>query len=320
MRWQPTANQTARVERAALYRQIRAFFEARNVLEVETPLLSQSTVSDVYLDPFVTQFAYGASHPQALYLQTSPEYAMKRLLCAQSGAIYQICKAFRHEGVGRYHNPEFSMLEWYRPGYTHHMLMDEMEQLLTLTLGTNVANRLSYQRAFIEHLALDPLVCTETQLMSALRTYHIDVVSDTRLSRDDCLQLLFSTCIEPVIGQAQPCFVYDFPVSQAALARVSAEDSRVAHRFEVYFKGVELANGFYELTAEAEQRQRFEQDNLMREQKGLPARPLDERFLAALKDGLPDCAGVALGLDRLLMLKIGATRIEEVINFPVGLA
>lgn len=319
--WQPTTTHKARTARAALLRLIRDFFYTRNVLEVDTPLLSAGTVTDEHLDAFETPFHFSSTgEPVRLFLQTSPEYAMKRLLCAQSGSIYQICKAFRHEGEGRWHNPEFTMLEWYRIDFDHFALMNEVDELLQLVLNTQAGEQISYQHAFIKYLNIDPLDTCDEVLVDIMTKENIDIHAPETLSFDSKLQLLFSYCIEPKIGQQRPCFVYNFPASQAALAKINESDPRVADRFEVYFKGVELANGFNELSAAQEQRSRFQQDNEKRQQAGLATKPIDENFLCALEAGLPSCAGVALGIDRLLMLKVGAQHIQEVISFPVSRA
>ena len=319
--WQPTTTHEARVARAELLRTIREFFYARNVLEVDTPLLSNGTVTDEHLDAFDTQFNFASSgKPTTLYLQTSPEYAMKRLLCADSGSIYQVCKAFRHEGEGRWHNPEFTMLEWYRLGFDHFALMDEVDALLQETLNTASADKMTYQKAFQTYLNIDPLSADNDVLLKAMEEQNIDIHAPQNLSYDSKLQLLFSYVIEPKIGNEKPCFIYDFPASQAALAKLSPVDERVAERFEVYYQGAELANGFHELSAAKEQRLRFETDNRKREEHGLPTKPIDENFLSALDAGLPPCAGVALGIDRLLMLKTNAKHIQEVINFTVSRA
>ncbi|WP_334048444.1 elongation factor P--(R)-beta-lysine ligase [Alteromonas gracilis] len=319
--WQPTTTHEARVARAELLRTIREFFYARNVLEVDTALLSNGTVTDEHLDAFDTEFNFAPSgKPTRLYLQTSPEYAMKRLLCADSGSIYQICKAFRHEGEGRWHNPEFTMLEWYRLGFDHFALMEEVDALLQETLATSPADKMTYQQAFQTYLNIDPLSAGDNVLLKAMEQQNIDIHAPQSLSDDSKLQLLFSYAIEPKIGIDKPCFIYNFPASQAALAKLSAADERVAERFEVYYRGAELANGFNELSAASEQRQRFETDNEKRRAANLPVKPIDENFLSALDAGLPSCAGVALGIDRLLMLKTNATHIQEVINFAVSRA
>ncbi|MEW9798411.1 elongation factor P--(R)-beta-lysine ligase [Alteromonas sp. CYL-A6] len=320
-RWSPTTTHDARVARAALLRDIRAFFDARGVLEVDTPLLSGATVTDVYLDPFETVFRFDESgKPKPFYLQTSPEYAMKRLLCAGSGPIYQLCKAFRHEGYGRWHNPEFTMLEWYRPGFDHRDLMNEIDALLQAVIDAPAARYQSYQQAFSEHVGIDPLSADREQKVQALITHNINIDNVSSLTDDDILQLLFSLVVEPAIGQHAPCFIYGFPASQAALARLNQDDPRTADRFELYYRGAELANGFYELSDAQEQRRRFEQDNAARRDAGLPERAPDEHLLAALTQGMPDCAGVAMGVDRLLMIKTGARHIRDVINFPVNRA
>ena len=319
--WQPTTTHEARVARAELLRTIREFFYARNVLEVDTPLLSNGTVTDEHLDAFDTQFNFASSgKPTTLYLQTSPEYAMKRLLCADSGSIYQVCKAFRHEGEGRWHNPEFTMLEWYRLGFDHFALMDEVDALLQETLNTASADKMTYQKAFQTYLNIDPLSADNDVLLKVMEEQNIDIHAPQNLSYDSKLQLLFSYVIESKIGNEKPCFIYDFPASQAALAKLSPVDERVAERFEVYYQGAELANGFHELSAAKEQRLRFETDNEKRKENGLPIKPMDENFLSALDAGLPPCAGVALGIDRLLMLKTNAKHIQEVINFTVSRA
>lgn len=319
--WQPTTTHEARVARAELLRTVREFFYNRKVLEVDTPLLSNGTVTDEHLEAFETQFDFSTSGKSTpLYLQTSPEYAMKRLLCGESGSIYQICKAFRHEGEGRWHNPEFTMLEWYRVGFDHFALMDEVDSLLQLTLTTPPADKLTYQEVFQSYLNIDPLCTDDLTLIEVMKRHHIDIQAPETLSFDSKLQLLFSYCIEPEIGREKPCFIYHFPASQAALAKLSPKDNRVAERFEVYFKGAELANGFNELSAAKEQRTRFETDNEKRRSNGLSTKPIDENFLAALEEGLPPCAGVALGIDRLLMLTTGVQHIKDVINFTVSRA
>lgn len=320
MSWQPSAPLENLKLRAQLLRSIREFFNERDVLEVETPLLSQGTVTDVHLDPFVTPFDYHVSgQPQNHYLQTSPEFAMKRLLAAGSGPIYQITKAFRNEAAGRFHNPEFSMLEWYRPGFDDQQLMDEVADLVVRVLGVPSVKRVSYQQAFIQFLNIDPFAISFSQLQAfTLERYQDQWVKD-ETDKDVLLQWLFSDIIEPQLGisegAALPCFVFDFPSSQASLAKINQRNPNVAHRFELYFKGIELANGFYELQDATEQRRRFEKDNQMRQKLGREQRPIDELFIDALSHGLPDCSGVALGVDRLLMCQLNAQHINQVISF-----
>ncbi|MDX7989357.1 elongation factor P--(R)-beta-lysine ligase [Xenorhabdus sp. 12] len=319
--WQPSAPIANLLKRAEILAEIRRFFADRGVLEIETPAMSQATVTDVHLVPFQTQFVGpGAADGLTLYLMTSPEYHMKRLLAAGSGSIYQMGKSFRNEEAGRHHNPEFMMLEWYRPHYDMYRLMNEVDDLLQQILDCESAESLSYQQAFIRYLNTDPLTASKEKLREVAAKLDLSNIADQEEDRDTLLQLLFVMGVEPQIGIEKPTFIYHFPASQAALAEISPEDHRVAQRFEVYFKGMELANGFRELTDSNEQRLRFEQDNRKREAMGLPIQPIDEYLLAALAHGMPDCSGVALGVDRLIMLALGAERISEVIAFPVGIS
>ncbi|MFD1008842.1 elongation factor P--(R)-beta-lysine ligase [Oceanisphaera ostreae] len=316
--WLPTASLAQLQKRAQLLALIRGFFAERQVLEVDTPTMASAGVTDVHLENFRTHFVGpGMANGLELYLQTSPEFHMKRMLAAGYGAIYQIAKAYRNEESGRLHNPEFTMLEWYRPGFDHHQLMDEMADLLQLVLHTDQPTRTTYQQVFNDILSVCPLTASLNTLRQAGLGLGADDLLARETDRDTILQLLFALGVEPKIGQTTPCFVYDFPASQAALARISPADTRVAERFEVYFKGIELANGFNELSDASEQRRRFERDNQERAARGLVTRPIDEYLLAALTCGLPDCAGVALGIDRLVMLAVGAERLEQVIAFPV---
>ena len=252
-------------------------------------------------------------------LQTSPEYAMKRLLAAGSGPIFQLFRAFRDDEQGRWHNPEFSLLEWYKLDVDHHGLMDEVEALICSLLPVDTMQRVSYQQLFIDYCQLDPLSATVDELKQFLSS--INRLSSAFANEEDKDQFLFFIlieCIEPQLTQCQePIAIYDFPASQAALAKTSGD---VGHRFEVYYQGVELANGFYELSDAKEQASRFHYDNKLREQKGFPSKPLDTRFLAALEKGLPRCSGVALGVDRLIALALDCHSIQEVMAFPVGRA
>ncbi|WP_317420495.1 MULTISPECIES: elongation factor P--(R)-beta-lysine ligase [unclassified Morganella (in: enterobacteria)] len=319
--WQPTAPIANLLKRAKIVNEIRHFFADRGVLEVETPTMSQATVTDVHLRAFETQFTGpGAAQGITLYLMTSPEYHMKRLLAAGSGPIYQMGRSYRNEEAGRYHNPEFTMLEWYRPHYDMYRLINEVDDLLQQTLECESAESLSYQQAFLRYLDIDPLTAEKDKLREVAAKLDVSNIADTEEDRDIILQLLFMVGVEPHIGLEKPTFIYHFPASQASLAEISSEDHRVAERFEVYYKGVELANGFRELTDATEQRQRFERDNRKRASMDLPEQPIDENLLAALEHGFPECAGVALGIDRLIMLALGAERISDVIAFPVDRA
>ncbi len=315
--WKPSASQDVLRARAQMLASIRTFFQQRNVLEVDTPSLSQGSITDVYIEPMTSQCQSIGQGKVPLYLQTSPEFAMKRLLASGSGCIYQICRAFRDDELGRFHNPEFLMLEWYRVGFDHNQLMSEMDELLMLVLESEPSDRISYQQLFVDTLQIDPLTVSDNTLNQLVLSKANGPDLD---DRDQNLQCLFSTLIEPNLAPEKPIMVYDFPASQSALARLSTFDPRVADRFEVYYRGIELANGFHELKDADEQRQRFLADNEQRKQLNKSTKPLDERFLAALTSGLPNCAGVALGLDRLLMLKLNKPSISDVLPFPLNIA
>ena len=298
--------------RATLLAQIRKFFAAKDIVEVDTPLLCSSGVTDPAIEPLLVERGDSLKHPR--YLQTSPEYAMKRLLAQGSGAIYQIARAFRDGEAGARHNPEFTLLEWYRPGFDHHQLMAEVAELVTHCLGEHRLLKRSYRQLFQDLLGVDPFTASLAEL-EAVAHRHIDTGA-LGGDRDLWLDLLMSHLIEPQLVGADSCFVYDYPASQAALARVVEVDGMlVGQRFELYVDGLELANGYFELTDPVEQRRRFELDNARRREFGQAERPLDEFFLAALEAGLPSCSGVALGVDRLLMLVMGVSDIREVLAF-----
>ncbi|MCX8641625.1 MULTISPECIES: elongation factor P--(R)-beta-lysine ligase [unclassified Gilliamella] len=319
MTWQPSSSINNLLKRAKIISQVRQFFADRCILEVETPTLSQYAVTDVHLSSFSTTFFKPGEFDEQLgrkmSLITSPEYHMKRLLAAGSGPIFQICKCFRnHEEVGRFHNPEFTMLEWYRIQYDMMQMINEVDDLLQTILDCEPAERVSYQKAFQRHLNIDPLEADHATLVKAINQLDIGINVDD-YDKDGLLQCLFTFGVEPHIGLEKPIAVYHFPASQAALAAISSEDHRVAGRFEFYYKGVELANGFKELTNSQEQRQRFEQNNLDRSKQNLPQQNIDIELLAAMESGLPDCAGVAIGLDRLIMLALNSTTLDDVISF-----
>ncbi len=311
--WQPTAPLQNICLRARLYQDLRQFFATRQVLEVETPILSAGCLPDPMIRSFVTE--YHGNLPRRLFLHTSPEFPMKRFLATYHIPIYQITKVFRDGEAGRKHNPEFTMLEWYRPDFTQNELIEEVDDLLQTVLHCPPAQRISYCDLFEQSIQLHPLQTPLATLQHYATKFKIDPVE--QLDRDTCLQLIMSCDIEPQLGNTCPLVVTDFPASQAALARKNPNHPQLAERFEVYFQGLELANGFYELTDPVEQRQRFVQDLEKRHTLGLPSVPLDEHFLAALEAGLPDCAGVAVGLDRLLMIMANANHIQEVIAFPI---
>ena len=317
--WRPTASPHALRLRAEILAKIRAFFADREVLEVETPLLAAAPVTDLHLHALTCRDrGPGADDGRDLYLQTSPEVAMKRLLANESGPVYQVCKAFRDGEAGRRHNPEFTILEWYRPGWDHHRLMDEIDDLLAATLGSRSGERVAYAEAFKRYAGVDVLGDSDASLRERVREF--GVASADELSRDDLLDLVLTRLIEPRLGHCQPTFLYDYPASQAALAKVREGDPPLAERFEVFVEGVELANGYHELTDATEQRRRFESDLDERRRSGLPEVPTDRRLLAALEHGLPECAGVALGVDRLLMVAAGTRHLADVLAFPIDRA
>lgn len=314
--WKPSASIHNLLKRAEIMAELRRFFTERGVLEVETPLMSEFGVTDVHLSTFHTEFlAPFEAKSKTMHLITSPEYHMKRLLAAGSGAIFQLCKVFRNEEAGSRHNPEFTMLEWYRPHFDMYRLINEVDDLLQQILDCEPAESYSYQFVFQTYVGLDPLSATRAQLVAKARECGFQC--DENESRDTLLQFLFSEIVEANIGKERPTAVYHFPATQAALAQISPEDHRVAERFEFYYKGLELANGFHELADAKEQIRRFEQDNVVRAEMGLPSQQLDHRFLDALRAGMPNCSGVALGVDRLLMIALNAKRIEEVMAFGV---
>lgn len=309
--WRPTARHATLQQRARMLRAARDYFAATRTLEVETPALSAAAVSDVHLASIETQRC-----GQPAYLHTSPEYAMKRLLAAGSGDIYQIAKVYRDGEVGRHHNPEFTLIEWYRLGHDHHQLMDDVEQLLGCLMPARCVDRgerLSYREALQLHAQVDAFDDPTSILLATLQQASIDVPASIHGDRDALLDLIMAAMVGPQLGQRRMTFVYDYPATQASLARVRGA---VASRFELYLDGLELANGFHELGNAQEQRARFQQDLQQRTLRGLPIRPIDEHLLSALSHGLPDCAGVAVGFDRVVMCAIGARHIDEVLTFP----
>ena len=246
---------------------------------------------------------------------------MKRLLAAGSGDIYQICHVVRGNEQGRLHNPEFTLIEWYRIGFSLGALMDEVEALVRVLLGPSGdarrGERLSYREAFVRELGLDPFDASDTELLAAARRLGFESAA---ANRDELLEFLMGVAAGPRLGRGALTFIHGYPATQAALARLDPGDRRTALRFELYCEGVELANGFHELEAPGEQRARFERDNQERRRAGQPGRPPGERLLAAFAAGLPDCAGVALGFDRTVMLALGAGHIEQVLAFPTARA
>lgn len=315
--WRPTAELQAIRARAALMARIRGFFGAAGVLEVETPILSAAAATDPALASLASHWHW-AGTTRWLSLHTSPELPMKRLLAAGSGPIYQTCKVFRDGERGRLHHPEFTLLEWYRPGWDHLRLMDEVADLARVALDDDLpVERLSYRDLFRERLGIDPWGVTDADLTRVAVARGIGGAARLKLSRDGWLDLLLTHCLEPGLGRGRLTFIYDYPPSQAALARCRAGPPQVAERFELYLDGIELANGFHELTDVTEQRRRFQADLRDRAAAGQPCPPLDEAFLAALTAGMPAAAGVALGIDRLLMRYLDLDQIDDVLAFPI---
>lgn len=311
--WRPSASPAMLARRAELLARAREFFAARGVLEVDTPLLVGAAVTDVHIHSARVELEAGS---RPLYLATSPEYAMKRLLAAGLGDIYQIAHVVRAGERSRLHNPEFTLIEWYRIGFTLDDLMSEVDALARALLGAPAAarrtERITYREAFMRGLGVDPLAADVAELERAASRRGF-----TARERDVLLDFLMGAVIGPTLGRGGLTFIHRYPASQAALAELDPQDPRVALRFELYCDGIELANGFRELASSAEQRERFEHDGRERARAGLPVPAIDERLLAALAAGLPPCSGVALGFDRLLMIGEGARHIDEVLAFPV---
>jgi lysyl-tRNA synthetase class 2 len=314
--WRPTATRGTLERRATALAVTREFFRVRNVLEVETPALVNAPVSDVNLASMRVDVP-GRGAP--LYLHTSPEYAMKRLLAAGAGDIYQICRVYRGGERGRQHNPEFTMVEWYRLGFTLEDLMSEVAALTRamLEMPEVPVELVSYRDAVQRHAGLDPFGAPLADLQRAVQSLGLDPARAAKAGRDELLDLLVGAQVGPALGSGTLTFVHRYPASQAALARLDPADPCVALRFELYYHGVELANGYHELASGAEQRLRFATDQNHRAHRALDVNLLDQHLLAALDAGLPDCSGVALGFDRVLMLATGASHIDEVIAFPV---
>jgi len=312
--WQPSASIEALKARARLYAMIRRYFSERGVLEVETPILSAAGNTDPNIESFRLHFSRAGEIQR--WLRTSPEFALKRLVAAGIGSCYELGRVFRHSEMGRMHNPEFTMLEWYRVGWTHHQLMDECAELVKEALrlaGRSASVReTSFRHLYQEHLGLDPLTASEAELRAPLAVF--DIRADG-LSRDDWLDLLMTHLIQPSFPDNRILLIYDYPKSQAALARIRQGDVPVAERFELFLGPIELANGYHELNDPGEQRERFDRDLSQRRKRNSALPPVDERLLAALPT-LPDCAGVALGVDRLLAAMLGSDQIADAIAFP----
>jgi len=309
--------------RSDLLRRTREFFYERIFLEVETPLLSADVVVDEHLDPIAVLLPTDPRQPRmgkTLWLQTSPEFGMKRLMAAGGEAIFQITRAFRAGEFGRLHNPEFTMLEWYRRGDDLEQGMQLLSDLADELLGLGPAERLSYGAAFKRHVGIDPHAATGEELISAAAGMNVPLPESlTDDDRDGCLNVLLAECVQPRLGRGQPTILFNYPASQAALAQVTGNPP-VAERFELYVNGVELANGYHELVDPAVLEQRNIRANQRRAAAGKPPLPVESRLLTAMRHGLPDCTGVALGFDRVVMLAAGATSLDQVLAFPIDRA
>lgn len=317
--WKSTASIERLQSRARIIQTIRAFFHSRHVWEVDTSLLSHSGNPDPNIDSFMVRAQTPADSG---YLHTSPEFAMKRLLACGSGSIYQICKVFRAGESGRNHNPEFTMLEWYRVGYDYQQLMQEVDALLRTVLqphlSLEVSQYLSYRELFLQYADINPFSADIKALKSCIIQAKLDIEGMEDAPRDSWLNLILTHIIEPALPHHCPIFIYDFPQTQASLAKIRHDDPAnppVAERFELYLNGIELANGFSELTDATEQQRRFAKDNLERKEIGKGTITLDQHLLQALEMGLPESAGVAIGIDRLVMLATQSSCISDVIAF-----
>ena len=319
MSWKPNTSLNNLVARAKLNRSVREFFGRRNIMEVETPLLCSSTATDPHLHSF--EVSWGED---TFYLQTSPEFSMKRLLAAGCGSIYQICKAFRQDETSPRHNGEFTLLEWYRPNWTLEQLLAEIEALV-LDCGSAFGiqlqpfPRVSYEQCFQQVLGINPHQCSDQTLLDLANQHIHGNFND--LDRNGLLDLLMSHLVEPTLPETG-VFVVDFPASQASLAKCSQnhDDLTVAKRAELFLNGMEIANAYQELVDAAEQESRIKQDLLVRKEKGLSVPPKPHHLIAALQNGFPECSGVAVGMDRLLLLLTQQPNLAEVISFPTDKA
>lgn len=314
--WRPTASWQTLLLRDELLRKLRSFFHQRGFIEVETPLLSADVVVDRHLEPFAVDVPQGGA-PLRRWLQTSPEFAMKRLLAAGYGPMFQVTRAFRREEQGPRHNPEFTIVEWYRPGDDLHAGIELLSDLGEALLARGAAEAISYQEAFERHAGVDPHMATTAALGEVARQRGVPIPESLAMGdRDGWLDLLLVELVEPRLGRGRPAILYDYPASQAALARVRPGPPVVAERFELYVDGMELANGYHELLDASVLRARNRENNVHRVQHGREALPEESRLLAAMEAGLPGCAGVAMGFDRVCMLAAGVDDIAQVVPFP----
>ncbi|QIQ41567.1 MAG: elongation factor P--(R)-beta-lysine ligase [Buchnera aphidicola (Aphis urticata)] len=315
--WKPSASIKDLIKRAKIINNIRLFFLEKKILEVETPSLSKSTVADINLTPFETNYVSLENNLNKLklWLITSPEYHMKRLLAAKSGPIYQICHSFRNTEYGKRHNPEFTMLEWYQISCSMHEFIDQIDLFFQKILKSKQALKISYQEVFIKYLNVDPFSTDINELYKISKKFNLQHLTYFEKNLNTLIEILFTLVIEPFLGEHQPTFVYHFPIAQASLAAINSKDHRVAERFEIFFKGIEIGNGFYELTDYLENKERLINANKSRQKMNLPIRKIDNNFLNAINHGLPLCSGVAIGIDRLIMIALNKKNIDQVMSF-----
>ncbi|CAL4324315.1 elongation factor P--(R)-beta-lysine ligase [Buchnera aphidicola] len=324
--WKPTSKVKDLVKRSKIFFKIRKFFYKKNFIELDTPLLSQFQVNEYYLDQFKTKFFLNDnkkknSFNKNYWLNTSPEYHMKRFLSydKKNNSIYQICKSFRNNECGTLHNPEFTILEWYRPNYNIYDLMKEINEFLIIVFKFPQSVRYSYKKIFQKYLDIDPLTCKKKYLKNKIiELKHCHLIKDNFLNKNDLLEILFMIGIEPYLGKKFPIFIYNYPSDQALMSKINKKNKKVCERFELFFKGIELGNGFYELSNYVEQKERFLKNNIKRKKNNIKERKIDNFFLCSLKTkNFPKCSGVALGLDRLIMLFLKKTNIKNVLSFSI---
>lgn len=316
----PTATWEMLRRRAELLARVRTFFDSRGFVEVDTPLLSADTVVDRHIDPISVTLPNGSSKPgvgRKLWLQTSPEFAMKRLLTAGAEAICQITHAFRAGERGPLHNVEFTILEWYRVGDSYQQGMQLLADFAAELIGRGRPKFITFRDAFLQSASVDPFTAELSDLRDAIHQHGVSIPTGMDNDRDGLLDLLLVHCVEPQLGAPQPTILFDYPASQAALAQVRDDAPPVAERFELYADGLELANGYHELLDSETLRQRNRRINQLRQADGKPVLPEESRLLAAMNHGLPPCCGVALGIDRLVMLLTGSKHIDQVVAFPI---
>ncbi|WP_343189076.1 elongation factor P--(R)-beta-lysine ligase [Buchnera aphidicola (Chaitoregma tattakana)] len=308
------------IYRSKIIFKIRKFFNEIDILEVDTPLLSRHTVTDCYIKCFKTSYYdIKTNNNINLWLTSSPEYHMKRLLSLKIGSIFQICHSFRNEAYSSCHNPEFTMLELYMVKYNMFELMKFIDVFFQNILNFQKSDMISYRKIFIKFLKIDPLTSNKDDLVNKiifLNHYNL-IKNNNLLNKKDLLEILFMIGIEKKLGKKRPIFIYHFPADQALLSSLNKYDKRTSNRFEIFFKGIELANGFQELTDRKEQEQRFKNENILRNKMGLKKIKLDKFFLDALSKGIPECSGVSVGIDRIIMLKLKSSNIFDILPFSI---